>query len=208
MHTKPMMPQKRAERPNRAGSLRIIAGEWRSRRIAIPEMLGVRPSSDRVRETLFNWLQQEIEGRRCLDLFAGSGALGLEALSRGASSCVFVDQSPKVCDHLRSTLTALNASHAGTVLARDALGWLQSGRQAEMPFDGVFLDPPFRAGLLPPVMEALIEGNWLTPSAWVYLEAESSLSISGLPGSWAVHRHKTTGQLQYALLHQSNGGAS
>lgn len=174
--------------------LRIIGGTWRSRRLTFPEVEGLRPSTDRIRETLFNWLQPFIEGSRCLDLFAGSGALGLEALSRGASQVVFVDQHPQVIKGLRSNLDLLGST-TGEVIQADAIHFLRGDTQ---PFDIVFLDPPFRQGLLQPCLHMLAEG-WLAPGARVYIEIEVEEGEPELPEGWKLVRSKKAGQVAYHL---------
>lgn len=177
-------------------SLRIIAGQWRSRKIHFPDLPQLRPTPDRVRETLFNWLMPVIAGARCLDLFAGSGALGLEALSRGAADVVFVDRDRQVQTYLNDTLRLLQAEHAHVVQA-DALTYLRGTPQA---FDIVFLDPPYQSDLLLPCCQALEAQNWLTAQAYVYIEIASNTPLPGLPDNWQVRREKTAGQVSYRLI--------
>src|SRR5512139_378156 len=157
--------------------LRIIGGSWRSRRLDFPDVEGLRPTPDRVRETLFNWLMPVIHGARCLDLFTGSGALGLEALSRGAASVVLVDRDPRVIATLRNHLQTLKAEGASLV-QQGALDYLQGEPR---PFDVVFLDPPFRQGLLQPALELLNTRGWLAAGARVYIEQESEQPLVELP---------------------------
>ena len=176
--------------------LRIIGGRWRGRPITFPPLAAIRPSPDRVRETLFNWLQPVIAGARCLDLFAGSGALGLEALSRGASHVQFVDSEPQVGRHLHGTLQLLGAD-AAAVTVSDALRYLQS--TPAHAFDIVFLDPPFAADLLPSIIGALAQG-WVAPTAYVYVECRSDTPLPALPAQWSVHRTKRAGQVGYHLV--------
>lgn len=177
------------------GQLRVIGGRWRGRKLSFPDVDGLRPSSDRVRETLFNWLQPIIEGARCLDLFSGSGALGLEALSRGAAEVVFVDSSPRAVASLRGHLQLLEADN-GTVVQEDSLAYLRGDHQA---FDVVFLDPPFRQGLLEPCCRLLDSGAWVVPGGRVYLEAERELGEPVLPAGWEMLRAKQAGQVGYYL---------
>ncbi len=176
--------------------LRIIGGTWRSRRLSFPDVPGLRPTTDRVRETLFNWLQPVVEGARCLDLYAGSGALGLEALSRGAAETVFVERDAKVADALEQNLRLLG-SEAGRVVRSDVLNFLRSGAR---PFDIVFLDPPFRQGLLEPSLRRLAEGGWLASEARVYLESEGEAGLPALPAGWEPLRSKLAGQVAYHLV--------
>lgn len=178
-----------------ANQLRIIAGCWRGRKLSFAPVAGVRPTPDRVRETLFNWLSPVIRDARCLDLYAGSGALGIEAASRGAASVVMVDSHPQVVASLREQLQLLGASQV-EVVQSTVEGWLSSAR-AE-PYDIVFLDPPFRKGLLPACIDALESAGWLATDAWVYIEAESSLEPA-LPDNWELTRSKRAGQVGYHL---------
>lgn len=175
--------------------LRIIGGRWRGVPITFPAIEAVRPSPDRVRETLFNWLQPVIVGSRCLDLFAGSGALGLEALSRGAASVDFVDSEPAIGRHLTATLEKLRAT-GGVVHVSDALRFLD---RTPRPFDIVFLDPPYASDLLAAVCGKLAVG-WLAPGACIYLECPADRRLPVLPPDWSVHRTKQAGQVGYHLL--------
>ncbi len=179
--------------------LRIIGGEWRSRRVKFPDVAAIRPTPDRVRETLFNWLQHDIAGSRCLDLFAGSGALGLEALSRGAAHVVFVDREHAVIEQLRATLLMLDA-RAAQVEQRDALRFLDS---APHPFDIVFLDPPFDQGLLPEVCSALENRGWLTPGAFIYLESPAHAGSPVVPPTWTLMKSGRAGEVGYHLARRS-----
>ena len=178
--------------PNR---LRIIAGRWRGMPITFPLRPELRPTPDRVRETIFNWLQSTIAGARCLDLFAGSGALGFEALSRGAAAAVLVDRDPQIVRHLQDTATKLGASSAQCVVS-DALKFLA---QAPTPFEIVFLDPPYASSVLAQACARLDEG-WLQPAALVYLETPSDAGLPDVPNGWSVHRRKRAGQAGYHLL--------
>ncbi|MCU1718451.1 16S rRNA (guanine(966)-N(2))-methyltransferase RsmD [Pseudomonas sp. 5P_3.1_Bac2] len=178
------------------GQLRIIAGQWRSRRFSFPDGPGLRPTPDRVRETLFNWLAPYVEGAKVLDCFAGSGALFLEALSRGAEQALALDLNPQSVAALRGHLSLLNC-HAGQVQQVDTLAHLQ--QPASSAFDLVFLDPPFHQDLLAPACTLLESHGWLTERAWIYCESETAPSTLGLPGNWRLHREKHTGQVHYSL---------
>ena len=180
--------------PNR---LRIIGGQWRGLRIMFPPLPALRPSPDRVRETLFNWLQPVIAGASCLDLFAGSGALGIEALSRGASHVDFVDSEPVIGRHLQETLQRLGANN-GFVRTADALKFLDG---AARRYDVVFLDPPFASDLLLQACNKLAAGGWLAERALVYMECAADKPLPQLPVTWQVHRAKRAGQVGYHLLH-------
>jgi 16S rRNA (guanine966-N2)-methyltransferase len=180
--------------PQQQSQLRIIAGRWRGRKLSFAPVPGLRPTPDRVRETLFNWLNPFIRGARCLDLFAGSGALGIEAASRGAAEVVMVDHDPVVVATLREQLQKLGFADAQLV-QQDINSWLQG--KAE-PFDIVFLDPPFRENRLPSCID-LLEGNgWLAAGARVYLEAEKACTLD-LPATWELYRSKSAGQVGYHL---------
>ena len=181
-------------------SLRIIGGQWRSRRLAFPDLPGLRPTPDRIRETLFNWLTPVLPGACCLDLFAGSGALGIEALSRGAAATVFVEHHPLAIRTLRENLAHLDAQGARLEPA-EALAWL---RQPGQPFEIVFLDPPFGEGLLEPVCALLEQGGWLAANAWIYLEAEANQPAPLLPANWTWHREKVAGMVAYRLARRQS----
>lgn len=177
--------------------LRIIGGEWRGRRLNVIESEGLRPTPDRVRETIFNWLQAWVPGARCLDLFAGTGALCLEALSRGAKSVVMVEKSPVVARNLQQNIEQLGAD-ATTVIINDSQHYLQG--QAEI-FDIVFVDPPFkRSDLIETSMVTLNKHGWIKPGSWVYIEAPSEMSVPSLPPGWALERSKTAGMVGYHLV--------
>jgi 16S rRNA (guanine966-N2)-methyltransferase len=178
-----------------AHRLRIVGGRWRGSRIDFPDVAAIRPTPDRVRETLFNWLQQQIVGAHCLDLFAGSGALGFEALSRGAAHVTFVDREPRIVRHLEATLRRFHASNADIVL-NDAALFLQHPSRR---FDIVFLDPPFAADLLVPTFRSLADG-WLAPGAFVYVECPAQAPLPEVPQGWTVFRSKRAGQVGYHLL--------
>ena len=176
--------------------LRIIGGEWRGRKLSFPEIPGLRPTPDRVRETLFNWLAPIISGARCLDLFAGSGALGLEALSRGASQVVLVDNHDAAIKQLQTNLAVLECTTAEAVKA-EALQFLKGPASA---FDIVFLDPPYQADLLSGCIAQLEQGGWFASTAWIYLEASSKSDLPPLPANWTLYRSKTAGEVGYHLV--------
>ncbi len=178
------------------GDLRIVGGRFRGRRLPIPSEVGLRPTSDRVRETLFNWLSPLIPGARCLDVFAGSGALGFEAASRGAAEVVLIEQSAAVVRQLQANVRQLGAEGIEIIRA-DALRWLErTGR----PFDIVFLDPPFAGGLWVAAIERLASRGWLKPGSRVYLEAPTGIGFPDLPSGWDLIRDKTAGQVRYGLI--------
>ena len=187
-----------AAAPNRAAQarvLRIIGGTWRGRKLRFPPSPEIRPTPDRVRETLFNWLAPRVPGARCLDLFAGSGALGLEALSRGAAHVTFVEQDAAAVRELRARLSEWHASGAHVEQA-DALRFLS--RPAE-PFDIVFLDPPFASDLLPESAALLEARQWLAPGALIYVECPARTGLPPLPEGWVPAKAKQAGEVRYYL---------
>jgi 16S rRNA (guanine966-N2)-methyltransferase len=194
----PRMPKTAPKRASSASSsanrLRIVGGRWRAMRVDFPPVDTIRPTPDRVRETLFNWLQSQIVDARCLDLFAGSGALGLEALSRGAAHVTFVEREIVVARHLKSTLERFQASNA-EVIAMDALRFL---RQPAQIYDVVFLDPPFASDVLLPACNALANG-WVKAGSYVYLESSARAPLPALPAGWLLYRSKRAGEVGYHL---------
>lgn len=205
-------------RPGQTRELRIIAGQWRGRRWRFPTGPEIRPTPDRVRETLFNWLAPHIRGARVLDLFAGSGALGLESLSRGAAHATFVDADARAVDALRERCAEWSGAsrEAGTPVGSaefhraDALAFLAgpAGRSTTVPFDVVFLDPPFGAGLWGKAASRLESGGWLAPQAFVYLEAPAGALPSGLPATLRPWRDGKAGEVGYHLLRRDARPAS
>ena len=197
----PVTPSK-PEIPAQDGrnSVRIIGGGWRGRRVNFPDMPGLRPTPDRVRETLFNWLQHTIVGTHCLDLFAGSGVLGLEALSRGAKSVVFVEQAQRTARALQGELTRLGGSAKARVVEMGASRFLRTlGVPYGAPFDVVFLDPPFGQGALAEFVPLLDAGHWVKTSGLVYLECEKAAGIPGVPSHWELLKSKSAGEVGYHL---------
>ncbi|AIR70129.1 16S rRNA (guanine(966)-N(2))-methyltransferase [Dickeya fangzhongdai] len=178
------------------GQIRIIGGQWRGRKLPVPDSPGLRPTTDRVRETLFNWLAPVIAQSRCLDCFAGSGALGLEALSRYAAHATLLEAERNVARQLTQNLSLLSADNAEVVNA-DTLQWL--AKPAPQPYDVVFLDPPFRRGLLDDTLRLLEAGDWLAEEAWIYIETEAENRTLAIPSTWTLHREKTAGQVSYRL---------
>lgn len=178
---------------------RIIAGAWRGRVLEFPDVPGLRPTPDRVRETLFNWLQPVIQGARCLDAFAGSGALGLEALSRGAGVVTFIEHERSAAGAIEGHLDRLDCE-TGEVICADALSWLRPGRPATgHGFDVVFLDPPFRTDLLPELCTLLDAGGWLADRALIYMECEAGAGPPELPAGWCWYRDKRAGHVAFRL---------
>ena len=182
------------------GQCRIIAGQWRGRKIRFHDSEGLRPTTDRIRETLFNWLQGRLAGSICLDAFAGSGALGFEAASRHAAHVVMLEKNRRGARQLAQTAAALGKGTMGegtvSVHQADALAWL--AQPATQRFDIVFLDPPFASGLLEAAVRRLAEGQWLAPRACVYIEQARGDSIA-MPASWQCLKSANAGQVAYAL---------
>jgi 16S rRNA (guanine966-N2)-methyltransferase len=193
------MAKRKKTGKSQSGRLRIVAGNWRSRLLDIADIPGLRPTSERIRETLFNWLAPRIIAARCLDLFAGTGALGLEALSRGAKSVVFVERSAQAVRTLNENVRALEADGA-VVLQMDALDYLR-GEHPE-PFDLVFLDPPFASGMIDELCRLLNERELLANGAQVYIEQDRSDPEPKLPDGWQVLKNKTAGNVRYMLVRQ------
>lgn len=183
--------------------LRIVGGQWRSRLIPFAAQAGIRPTGDRVRETLFNWLQTAVPGARCLDLFAGSGALGFEALSRGAAGVVMVDHDIRIVQQLRANADTLGAGGAHIVWS-DAFDYLRTCRDG--PFDIVFLDPPFREDILGECCEALEQRGVLAAPAWIYLETDRRRDLPALPDRWERFRSRTAGDVTFCLARRPGPG--
>ena len=181
--------------------LRIIGGEWRSRVVSFADIPDIRPTPDRVRETLFNWLQAPIVGARCLDLFAGSGVLSFEALSRGARSVLALELDPKAAAAIRNNANQLKTGHL-QLIQENALDWLQKNGSGQQ-FDVIFVDPPYTAGFYEPCCHLLQQNGWLAPSALVYLEADQSLDLLTLPEEWRLIKHKRAGAVHYGLCETS-----
>lgn len=178
-----------------SGRLRIVAGKWRSRLLPVADVEGLRPTAERIRETLFNWLADSIEGARCLDLYAGTGALGFEALSRGAKEAVFVETSRPAMTLLQSSATKLGATGA-EFFHGEAFSYLD---RPSRRFDIVFLDPPFASDVLEDLCRLLDAGDWLADGARVYLEQDRNQALPALPAGWTVSKEKTAGRVRYAL---------
>ena len=175
------------------GQLRIIAGTLRGSKLPVHDVPGLRPSGDRARETLFNWLQHEVAGKRVLDLFAGSGALGFEAASRGAGDVLMLERDGLLAQSLRDSAKRLKVESVRVEYA-DALGWL--ARTPDAAFDLVFMDPPFQAGLWQAAAQAL--QPWLAARAWVYVELARSAAFDP-PPSWTLHRQGQTREVRHLL---------
>lgn len=177
--------------------VRIIGGRWRGRKLIFTPADGLRPTGDRIRETLFNWLAPYIEDARCADLFAGSGALGLEALSRGAGHCDFVDTSGAALAQIRAHLKTLGAQDKGECHQARAQQFLLA---AHAPYDIVFMDPPFGLQLVAPVSAALVQASLLADNALIYVETAAGEALPAFPPGWSEHRGKVSGGVAYRLI--------
>lgn len=184
-----------------SGQVRIIGGIWRGHKLTVPNIPGLRPTPDRIRETVFNWLAPVITGAYCLDAFAGSGALGFEALSRGAAHVVLVDQSSVVIKLLQEALTRFKADNAKIYRAHVP----QQLKLPEKRFDVVFLDPPYQENLLLPTCFYLERENFLADEAYIYLEAKANLGENELPSNWMIVKSKKAGQVAYHLALRKKG---
>lgn len=178
----------------RGGQLRIIGGEWRGRKLEFPERDGLRPTPDRVRETLFNWLQYPVHGSRCLDLFAGSGALGFESASRGAVRVVMVERDRNAADAIEAGIGRLGAEQVRLV-RQDAHHYLAGAAEA---FDIVYLDPPFAESHIQDCCAQLEKKRWLSEHAYIYIEYAAGDDFE-VPANWNCTRHKRAGQVEYRL---------
>jgi len=174
---------------NTGSRLRIIGGKWRSRMLPIVDAEGLRPTTDRVRETVFNWLQPSLYGAKVLDLFAGSGVLAFEALSREAKSAVLIEKNKQAARNLNENAKTLGASNA-QIVNTDALNWLAT---CDQTFNVIFLDPPFSKGLLPSCIELINDKDLIETNGWVYIESESDLRDLPIPRHWHLHREKKAG---------------
>ncbi|NBB92054.1 MAG: 16S rRNA (guanine(966)-N(2))-methyltransferase RsmD [Gammaproteobacteria bacterium] len=179
------------------GRIRIIGGQWRGRKLPVPDSSGLRPTGARARETLFNWLQAVVPGARCLDLFAGTGALGLEAISRGADSAVFVERDRRLVEGLREIAASWPGGERMEIVRADALRWLDDDDRA---FDLVFIDPPFADGLQARTLEALADGGHLDSGARVYVEQDARDTEFDPGERYEVLRRKTLGEVRMLLL--------
>ena len=195
------MAKRKSDNKSQPGRLRIVAGNWRSRLLEIADVPGLRPTSARIRETVFNWLAPRIDGARCLDLFAGTGALGLEALSRGATACDFVEKSSKAAKTLRRNIASLEAKSA-TVFEGSAEKFLE--QPGATKYEIVFLDPPFAAAMLADLCRLLEASEVLAEGARIYVEEDRNQPMFDMPDGWQVLKSKESGNVRYSLLEANN----
>lgn len=192
------------KKPTRAatGQIRIIGGQWRGRKLPVPDSPGLRPTTDRVRETLFNWLAPSMVDAHCLDCFAGSGALGLEALSRYAASATLLEMERSVAQQLQQNLATLKAANAKVVNTNTLTFLANPGT----PHNIAFIDPPFRKGMLEETVRLLENNGWLADDALIYIESEVEKGLPPVPAHWQLHREKVAGQVAYRLYHREAQG--
>ncbi|PDO87309.1 16S rRNA (guanine(966)-N(2))-methyltransferase [Kosakonia sacchari] len=184
------------------GQIRIIGGQWRGRKLPVPDSPGLRPTTDRVRETLFNWLAPSMVDAHCLDCFAGSGALGIEALSRYAASATLLEMERSVAQQLQQNLATLKAANA-KVVNTNTLAFLAN---PGTPHNIAFIDPPFRKGMLEETVRLLENNGWLADDALIYIESEVENGLPPVPAHWQLHREKVAGQVAYRLYHREAQG--
>ncbi|EMN4129161.1 16S rRNA (guanine(966)-N(2))-methyltransferase [Providencia stuartii] len=187
-----------AKKPQSAslGQIRIIGGKWRGRKLPVRDSEGLRPTTDRIKETLFNWLMPIVREARCLDCFAGSGALGFEALSRFADSVTFIELDKKNVQLLSENKVRLQANNANIINGNS----LEVLNELGTPFDVVFIDPPFRKGLLNETIRLVEKNQWLANESWIYVESEAESPLTDIPANWQLHREKIAGQVAYRLF--------
>lgn len=192
------------KKPNHSGSgqIRIIGGQWRGRKLPVPDSPGLRPTTDRVRETLFNWLAPVMVDAHCLDCFTGSGALGLEALSRYAANATLLEMDRAVSQQLQKNLATLKAAHAHVINTNTLAYLAQKGE----PHNVVFVDPPFRKGLLEETLALLESNGWLANEAYIYVESEVENGLPAVPVNWSLYREKVAGQVAYRLYQREAQG--
>ena len=180
------------------GSIRIIGGKWRGRKLSVLDKQGLRPTTDRVKETLYNWLMPIIQNSNCLDCFSGSGSLGFEAASRGAQSVTLLEKDKQVANQLKKN-KQLIVSNKIDIYATDTFQWLD--KPAQKQFDVVFIDPPFHQSLIEKTVQLLENNHWLTSSAYIYIESETNHDLTSyIPSNWYLHREKTAGQVHSYLF--------
>lgn len=178
------------------GFVRIISGQWRGRKLPVADVIGLRPTTDRVKETLFNWLMHDVADSTVLDCFSGSGALAFEAISRYAGYATLIEKDPAQAKRLQGLLASLNVSQAN-VINSDCLRYL--AQPASRQYQIVLVDPPFRQNLALPCCQLLEQQGWLSPNALIYLEAEKELPLTDMPANWKLLKEKVAGQLAYRL---------
>jgi len=188
--------QEKSRKPLTDGFIRLISGQWKGKKLPVKDKQGLRPTTDRTKETLFNWLMHDVRDANCLDCFSGSGSLGFEALSRYAKYCTFLELDKQVANQLQTNLNTLNIDNA-QVIQSDSLQYLS--KLAPLQYDIVFIDPPFNQGLAQPCIEQLEAQGHLSESSLIYIEVENTLTTSITPDNWSLLKEKTSGQVRYQL---------
>ena len=189
-------PQKQTSKA--MGEVRVIAGLWRGRKLPVLNAEGLRPTTDRVKETLFNWLMMDVANARCLDCFAGSGSLGIEALSRQAQAVFFLEKFATAAQQLKKNLASLKTDN-GTVINTDTLAYLAQ-KNNENPFDIIFIDPPFHHQFVPQILPLLQQNNWLAENALIYVETEKNHPPLPLAENWQIIKEKSAGMVTSRLI--------
>ena len=180
------------------GSIRIIGGKWRGRKLSVLDKQGLRPTTDRVKETLYNWLMPVIQSSVCLDCFSGSGSLGFEAASRGAQNVTLLEKDKQVANQLKKNKQLVACDNV-EIYSTDTFQWLD--KPAQKQFDVVFIDPPFHQSLIEKTVQLLENNHWLTSSAYIYIESETNHDLTSyIPSNWYLHREKTAGQVHSYLF--------
>ena len=189
-------PQKQTSKA--MGEVRVIAGLWRGRKLPVLNAEGLRPTTDRIKETLFNWLMMDVTNARCLDCFAGSGSLGIEALSRQAQAVVFLEKFANAAQQLKKNLASLKTDK-GTVINTDTLAYLAQ-KNNDNPFDIIFIDPPFHHQFVPQILPLLQQNNWLAENALIYVETEKNHPPLPLAENWQIIKEKSAGMVTSRLI--------
>ena len=189
-------PQKQTSKA--MGEVRVIAGLWRGRKLPVLNAEGLRPTTDRVKETLFHWLMMDVANARCLDCFAGSGSLGIEALSRQAQAVVFLEKFATAAQQLKKNLASLKTDK-GTVINTDTLAYLAQ-KNNDNPFDIIFIDPPFHHQFVPQILPLLQQNNWLAENALIYVETEKNHPPLPLAENWQIIKEKSAGMVTSRLI--------
>lgn len=189
--------QEKSRKPTNDGFIRLISGQWRGKKLPVKDKQGLRPTTDRTKETLFNWLMHDIRNANCLDCFSGSGSLGFEALSRYSKYCTFLELDKQVAKQLQTNIDTLKIDNA-KVIQGNSLKYLSL--PAPLQYDVVFVDPPFSLGLAQPCIEQLESNGYLADECLIYIEVENSLSTLQIPDNWKLLKEKTSGQVRYQLF--------
>ena len=189
--------QEKSRKPMTDGFIRLISGQWKGKKLPVKDKQGLRPTTDRTKETLFNWLMHDIRDANCLDCFSGSGSLGFEALSRYAKYCTFLELDKQIANQLQTNLNTLKIDNA-QIIQTDSLQYLMQA--ATIKYDVVFIDPPFNQGLAQPCIDQLASQDHLADQCLIYVEVENTLNTIEFPENWSLLKEKTSGQVRYQLF--------